>query len=117
MSGLQKTVTFGRLHANVWERNGIKLDTKLKVYKAEVLTTLLYACEIWKVYQCHAKRFNNFHLCCLRKMLKIKWQDKIPDTEFLNKAGVQSMHMVLKLAQIRWTVHTAKMDCPCLKNA
>ena len=25
------SVAFGRLRANVWERNGIKLDTKLKV--------------------------------------------------------------------------------------
>ena len=34
------SVAFGRLHANVWERNGIKLDTKLKVYKALVVPTL-----------------------------------------------------------------------------
>ena len=39
------SVAFGRLRANVCERNGIKLDTKLKVYKAVVLPTLLYACE------------------------------------------------------------------------
>ena len=26
-------MAFGRLRANVWERNGIKLDTKLKVYQ------------------------------------------------------------------------------------
>ena len=50
------SVAFGRLRANVWERNGIKLDTKLKVYKAVVLPTLLYACETWTVYQRHAKR-------------------------------------------------------------
>ena len=49
------SVAFGRLRANVWERNGIKLDTKLKVYKAVVLLTLSYACETWKVYQRHAK--------------------------------------------------------------
>ena len=35
-------VAFGRLRANVCKRNGIKLDTKLKVYKAVVLPTLLY---------------------------------------------------------------------------
>ena len=49
-------VAFGRLRANVWERNGIKLDTKLKVYKAVVLSTLLYARKTWTVYQRHAKR-------------------------------------------------------------
>ena len=31
------SVAFGRLRANVWERNGINLDTKLKVHKAVVL--------------------------------------------------------------------------------
>ena len=34
---------FGRLRGNVWDRSGIRLDTKLKVYKAMVLPTLLYA--------------------------------------------------------------------------
>ena len=28
---------FGGPRANVWEQNGIKLDTKLKVYKSEAL--------------------------------------------------------------------------------
>ena len=39
------SVAFGRLCTNDWERNGIRLDTKLKVYKAVVPSTLLYACE------------------------------------------------------------------------
>ena len=33
-----------RLRGSVWDRSGIRLDTKLKVYKAVVLPTLLYAC-------------------------------------------------------------------------
>ena len=40
------SVAFGRLRTNVWERNGMRLDTKLKVYKAVVLLTLLYACDL-----------------------------------------------------------------------
>ena len=104
------SVTFGRLCTNVWERNGIKLDTKLKVYKAVVLPTLLYVCETWTVYQRHAKRLNHFHLSCLRKLSKIKWQDKIPDIEVLKKAGMQSRHTVLKLAHLRWTRHVIRMS-------
>ena len=122
------SVAFGRLRTNVWERNGIRLDTKLKVYKAVVLPTLLYACETWAVYQCHAKKLNHFHLSCLRKILKIRWQDKIPDTEVLNKAKykykslfgikhntmfitikMKSVHTLLKHAQLRWTGHVTRM--------
>ena len=51
---------------------GIRLDTKLKVYRSVVLPTLLYACETWTVYQWHAKRLNHFHTSCLRKLLNIK---------------------------------------------
>ena len=77
------SAAFGRLRTNVWERNGFRLDTKLKVYKAVVLPTLLYTCETWTVYQRHAKKLNHFNLSCLRKILKIRWQDKILDTEVL----------------------------------
>ena len=103
------SVAFGRLRTNVWERNGITIDTKLKVYKAVVLPTLLYACETWTVYQRHAKKLNHFHLSCPRKLLKIRWQDKIPDTEVLKKAKMQSVHTLLKLAQLRWTGHVTRM--------
>ena len=102
-------VAFGRLRTNVWERNGIRLDTKLKVYKAVVLPTLLYACETWTVYQGHAKKLNHFHLSCLRKILKIRWQDKIPDTEVLKKEKTQSVYTLLNLAQLRWTGHVTRM--------
>ena len=57
----------------------------------------------------HAERLNHFHTSCLRKLLKIKWQDRIPDTEVLKRAGMQSVHTLLKLAQLRWTSHGTRM--------
>ena len=80
---------FGR--GSIWDRSGIRPDTKLKVYRSVVLPTLLYACETWTIYHRHAKRLNHFHTSCLRKFLKIKWQDRIPDTEVLKRAGMQSV--------------------------
>ena len=85
-------------------------DTKLKVYRSVVLTTLLYACETWTVYQRHAKRLNHFHTSCISRPLKIKWQDRIPDTEVLTRAGMQSIHTLLKLAQLRWTCHVTRIS-------
>ena len=38
---------FGRLCGSIWDRSGIRLDTKLKVYRSVVLPTLLYASETW----------------------------------------------------------------------
>ena len=101
-------MAFGRLRANVWERNGIKLDTKLKVYNAVVLPTLLYACDLDSI-QRQQRDLTISTLVVLRKLLKIKWQDNIPDIKVLKKAGTQSMHATLKLAQLRWTGHVIRM--------
>ena len=46
--------------------------------------------------------------------LKIKWQDRIPDTEVLKRSGMQSVHTLLKLAQLRWTGHVTRMPDECL---
>ena len=54
------SAAFGRLRVSIWDRSGIRLDTKLKVYRSVVLPTLVYACETWTVYQRHAKRLNQF---------------------------------------------------------
>ena len=96
------SAAFSRLRGSIWDRSGIRLNTKLKVYRSVVLPTQLYACETWTVYQRYA-RLNHFHISCLRKLLKIKWQDRIPETEVLKRAGMQSVHTLLKLAQLRWT--------------
>jgi hypothetical protein len=101
--------SFGRLYTNVWHRSGINLQTKLNVYKAAVLPVLLYASETWTVYTRHAKKLNHFHTNCLRKLLKIKWQDKIPDTTVLDRAGIPSINTMLMKSQLRWAGHVVRM--------
>jgi len=101
--------TFGRLYPNVWNRRGITTQTKLKVYRAVVLPTLLYACETWTVYQRHARKLNHFHTTSLRKILAIKWQAKIPDTEVLAMAGLPSIFTILMQSQLRWAGHVVSM--------
>jgi hypothetical protein len=100
---------FGRLRSTVWERRGITLKTKLKVYKAAVLPSLLYAAESWTVYSRHSKALNATHMRLLRKILHIRWQDRIPDTEVLQKAQMESIHTMLLRRQLRWTGHVVRM--------
>ena len=100
---------FGRLRKKLWDRRGISQETKLKVYMAVVLTVLLYACETWTVYSRHARNLNHFHTKCLRIILSIKWQDMVPDTEVLTRAGIPTIHTLLRKAQVRWAGHVTRM--------
>ena len=63
--------SFGRLWSRVWNEWGLKEKTKIAVYKAVVLSSLLYGCESWICYRRHLKRLNQSHLRCLRKILGI----------------------------------------------
>ncbi|VDL91670.1 unnamed protein product [Schistocephalus solidus] len=101
---------FGRLQASMWNRHCIHLNTKPKMYKAVVLTTLLYRAETWTVYSIQARKLNHFHLNYLRRIFKLRWQDRIPGTEVLERTGILSIHAMLRQVQLRWSDHLVKMD-------
>ena len=61
------------------------------------------------VYSRHARKLNHFHSNCLRIILSIKWQDMVPDTEVLTRAGILSIHTLLQKAQVRWAGHVTRM--------
>ena len=83
------------------------LYTKLKVYRAVLLITLLYSCETWTVYSrhVHANQVKDIHLSCLRRLLHIRWEDKNPDMEVIERAGIPSVDTLLQRAQVRWAGH------------
>jgi hypothetical protein len=103
------SVAFCRLYKNVWDIRGNTTETKIKVYRAVVLTTLLCDCEAWIVYQRHARKLNHFHTFSLGKLLRIKWQEKIPDTEVLTRADLPSIYTLLMQSQLRWVSHVVRM--------
>nr|VZI30031.1 unnamed protein product [Spirometra erinaceieuropaei] len=92
---------FGRLHSTVWNRHGLQLSTKLKMYKVVILPTLLYGAETWTVYSRQARRLNHFYLSCLRRILRLDWQDRIPDTEVLERTGMLSIYSMLRQMQLQ----------------
>ncbi|VDL90892.1 unnamed protein product [Schistocephalus solidus] len=101
---------FGRLQASVWNPHGIHLNTELKMYEAVVLTTLPYGMETSTVYSSESRNLNHFQLSCLHRILKLRWQDRIPDTEVLDWTGIPSIHAMLRQMQLRWSGHLVRMD-------
>jgi len=102
-------VAFGRLRSNVWSRRGISLPTKPKFYRAIALPMLLYACETWTIYQRHARKLNHLYTTCLRRLMNIKWQDKVSDTKVLARE-LPSIHTILMQHQLWWAGHLVRMS-------
>ena len=99
-----------RLGKRVWDNTMLTITTKIKVYQACVLSTLLYGRETWTLYSHQERRLNTFHLRCLRRILGITWQDRVPNKDVLAQAGVPSMFALLSQRRLRWLGHVSRMD-------
>ena len=99
------TTAMARLTKRVWENGMLTINTKMKVYQACVLSTLLYGSEAWTLYAHQERRLSTFHLRCLRRLLDLTWQDHITNIDVLAKAGMASMHSMLTTRRLRWLGH------------
>ena len=98
-----------RLSKRVWE-NKLTTNTKMSVYNACVLSTLLYGSETWTRYTRQERCLNSFHLCCLRRILGITWQERVPNTEGLRQGNTLSMFALLSQRRLRWLGHVHRME-------
>uniref|UniRef100_A0A803T403 Reverse transcriptase domain-containing protein n=1 Tax=Anolis carolinensis TaxID=28377 RepID=A0A803T403_ANOCA len=103
------SAAFFRMKQRVFDDRDIRRDTKVLVYKAIVLPTLLYACETWTVYRHHTQLLEHFHQCCLRKILQISWEDRWTNVSVLEEAKTISIEAMLLRHQLRWTGHVVRM--------
>ena len=101
---------FGRLHTRVCHERGISIKTKLSVYRAVVLPSLLYGCQTWTCYRRHTKKQDQFHLRCLCKVLRVSWKEHVPNQEILRWAELTGIEAMLNQAQLRWSGHVTRMD-------
>ena len=102
--------TLSRLTKRVWENSKLTVNTKMAVYNACVVSTLLYGSETWTTYARQERRLNSFHLRSLRRILGISWQDKVCNTDVLTRAGLPSMYTQLRQRRLRWLGHVHRME-------
>ena len=106
----QATSAFGRLTKRLWKNRNIRLDTKISVYRAAVVTSLLFGCEAWTLKKAHIARLERFHQSCLRRIAKIKWQYYVTNYEVLADCGITSIQCMVEGAVLRWTGHVVRMS-------
>ena len=83
---------------------------KLRVYRAVVLTSLLYGCATWTLDCRHVKQMENVCMCALHSILGIYWQDHITNVEVLDHVECTSFEAILIKAKLRWAENVVRMD-------
>lgn len=72
--------------------------TTIRLYRTLITLVLhvLYGFETWKMNKGNEKRIDVFQNNSLRRILKIKWQDKITTQEILQLSNMSPMSQEIK---------------------
>ena len=101
---------YSSLTKRLWRKSGIRLVTKIAVYKAAVLSSLLYGSEAWTLPQRQVRKLQKFHISCLRKIAGIKWYHKLTNFRVLEKCQIMSIPSMLAQNKLRWVGHVIRMS-------
>ena len=82
----------------------------MAVYNACILSTLLYGAETWITYAHQLKRLQSSHTRLLRKVIGIKWQDKVTNLEVLDKSGQKCIDTIIGMKRLKWLGHIEITD-------
>ena len=104
------SVAFGMLRERVWQSHCIRLQTKLAIYKAVVLSTLLYGCETWTCYRKDIATLDSFHMRHLRTILGVKWQDFVTNAQVLRRCDMTGIEAYILHHRLRWCGHVMRME-------
>ena len=102
--------TLARLTARVWTSPKLSVKTNMAVYNACVISALMYGSETWTTLTGQERRLNTFHLRSIRRILGICWQDKVTHADVFSRAGLPTMHILLRQRRLRWLGHVRRME-------
>uniref|UniRef100_A0AAV2JEM2 Ig-like domain-containing protein n=1 Tax=Knipowitschia caucasica TaxID=637954 RepID=A0AAV2JEM2_KNICA len=93
---------------NIWGSSTISITTKIRLFNTIVKPILLYGAETWRTTVVTIKRIQVFINSCLRKILKIRWPEKISNEELWTKTNRQPVDEAILQRRWRWIGHTLR---------
>ena len=97
---------------NIWSAKYISLKTKLKIFNSNVKSVLLYGCETWRATKRNMQHLQVFINKCLRRILGIRWPDRIRNEELWRRTGQDPIQMDMTKRKWGWLGHTLRKPPP-----
>ena len=92
----------------MWKASKISISTKIRLFNSNVKSVLLYGCETWKTTQGVINKLQVFANRCLRKILKLKWTDKIRNEQLWERTGHLPIQNEIGRRRWKWVGHTLR---------
>ena len=99
--------TMARL-SKIWKSNRLKLHIKIRLYISLVRSVLLYGHESWYDNDTISNRFRRFENKALRRILGVKWQDRIRNERIREITQVPYVDEIMLRGRWRWFGHALR---------
>lgn len=88
-----------------WRHTNISLTTKLRIYRAAVLSVRLYGAETWPLTKAQTKRLSGFNTRAQRPICNIRWPERISNDALRQITGLPPPARTLAQSRLRWFGH------------
>lgn len=104
---MKARAAYGGLN-KIWRCGILSTNTKLQIFRACVMSVLLYGSETWKYSERVFGRAQAFLNKCLRRLLGVFWPNRITNQDLYNKARIKPLTQIIKERKWRWIGHTLR---------
>lgn len=92
----------------IWRSTILSIHTKIRIFKSNVLSVLMYGSECWKTSISTEKKLEVFQNRCLRRILKIFWPNTISNEDLRNRTDTVKIKETIKVRWWRWLGHVCR---------
>ena len=94
--------------APVWRSTALSIRNKLRIFNTNVKAVLLYGSETWRVTNTLSNKLQTFVNGCLRNILKIRWTEKVKNTDLWRRTNQDPLEQLIARRKWRWIGHTLR---------
>ena len=85
------------------------MHLKCNLYKALVLSAVLYSSETWTLSKLMERKLESFHCGCLRRILRVSYLEKATNEEIMSRSRMPQLSTMIMLKRIKWYGHIQRM--------
>ena len=94
----------------IWRSKQFSTKTKIGVYRACVISVLLYSCETWRTTKSVEDKLDKFFHKSLRQLLYINWTMFVTNAELRRRTGMELINQLIRKRRWKWICHVLRMD-------
>ena len=94
----------------IWRSSSLSRRTKLKLFRNLVVPVLAYGCATWKMNKRDNKMLNTFQNKCLRKIIRVRWEDHRSTEELLERANDKPLSNEVKRRKWKMIGHIVREE-------